>query len=43
MAGGTYFFTVNLTDRSADTLVWHVDELRTEIIGDKPRFHRQGQ
>lgn len=28
-AGGTYFFTVNLADRHADTLVRHIDELRT--------------
>jgi putative transposase len=27
--GGTYFFTVNLADRSGDTLVKHVAELRT--------------
>ena len=26
--GGTYFFTVNLADRQADTLVRHVDALR---------------
>ena len=28
VAGGTYFFTVNLADRSADTLVRHIDDLR---------------
>ncbi len=27
-AGGTYFFTVNLADRDADTLVRHIDGLR---------------
>ncbi len=27
-AGGSYFFTVNLADRSADTLVQHIVELR---------------
>jgi putative transposase len=27
-AGGTYFFTVNIADRSADTLVRHIDQLR---------------
>jgi putative transposase len=27
-AGGTYFFTVNLADRSADTLVRHIDDMR---------------
>ena len=27
-AGGSYFFTVNLADRSADTLVRHIDVLR---------------
>ena len=26
--GGTYFFTVNLNDRSSDLLVSHIDELR---------------
>jgi putative transposase len=28
-AGGNYFFTMNLADRSADTLVRHIDMLRT--------------
>lgn len=28
-AGGSYFFTVNLADRSADTLVRYIEELRT--------------
>jgi putative transposase len=27
-AGGTYFFTVNLAERDADTLVRHIDDLR---------------
>lgn len=27
-AGGSYFFTVNLADRSTDTLVRHIAELR---------------
>lgn len=27
-AGGTYFFTVNLAGRNADTLVRHIDDLR---------------
>lgn len=30
-AGGSYFFTVNLADRSADTLVQHIDDLRAMI------------
>lgn len=30
-AGGSYFFTVNLADRSADTLVQHIAELRAVI------------
>jgi len=29
--GGTYFFTVNLADRSADTLVRHIDALRESM------------
>jgi putative transposase len=31
VAGGTYFFTVNLADRSADTLVRHIDDLRDAL------------
>jgi len=27
-AGATYFFTVNLADRNADTLVQHIDDLK---------------
>lgn len=30
-AGGYYFFTVNLADRNADTLVKHIDILRSVI------------
>ena len=30
-AGGTYFFTVNLADRHADTLTRHIDDLRAVI------------
>lgn len=30
-AGGTYFFTVNLAERGADTLVRHIDDLRAVI------------
>ena len=30
-AGGTYFFTGNLAERGADTLVRHVDDLRAVI------------
>ncbi|WP_367026506.1 transposase [Methylococcus sp. ANG] len=29
--GGTYFFTVNLLDRRADTLVRHIDALREAV------------
>ena len=31
VAGGTYFFTANLADRSADTLVRYIDDLRQAI------------
>ena len=31
--GGTYFFTVTLADRSATTLVDHIDDLRAAIRG----------
>lgn len=37
VAGGTYFFTVNLADRSADTLLCHVDDLRLAINVVKAR------
>ncbi len=29
--GGTYFFTVNLADRDSDTLVRHIETLRTAM------------
>lgn len=31
VAGGTFFFTVNLADRSADLLVRHVEAFRTTV------------
>ena len=31
IAGGTYFFTLNLADRSSDLLVRHMDDLRTVL------------
>lgn len=31
VAGGTYFFTVNLLERRRDTLVRHVDALREAV------------
>ena len=31
IAGGTYFFTVNLADRSSRLLVEHIDDLRTAV------------
>lgn len=38
--GGTYFFTVNLADRSSRALVTHVDELRAAfaIVGQRRPF-----
>lgn len=36
--GGSYFFTVNLADRSADTLVQHIAELR-EVIHQVKQSH----
>ena len=30
-AGGTYFFTVNLTERHSDLLVRHIEKLRTVV------------
>jgi len=33
--GATYFFTANLADRSADTLVRHIDALRTSLAAVK--------
>ena len=35
--GGTFFFTVNLADRRADTLVRHVDALRVAFAQVKAR------
>lgn len=32
VAGGTYFFTVNLANRKADTLVRHIDDLRQVLV-----------
>jgi len=37
MPGGTYFFTVNLADRSADFLVRHIDDLRAVMTTVKQR------
>lgn len=31
IAGGTYFFTVNLLDRSSDLLIRHIDALRQAV------------
>lgn len=33
--GGTYFFTVNLTERRFDLLVRHIDDLRAAMKGVK--------
>ncbi|MCA1805462.1 MAG: transposase [Xanthomonadaceae bacterium] len=38
VGGGTYFFTVNLADRSTDTLVRHVGELREVIDNVKEKY-----
>ena len=39
--GGTYFFTVNLLNRSSDLLVTHIDVLRTSVrtIRQNSPFH----
>jgi putative transposase len=37
VAGGTYFFTVNLADRSSRLLVEHIDELRAAVKVVKKR------
>ena len=37
VAGGTYFFTVNLADRSSRLLVEHIDELRDAVKVVKQR------
>ena len=41
MAGGTYFFTVNLLNRNADFLTKHIDDLRNAIrvTREKHPFH----
>jgi len=31
VAGGTYFFTINLADRSSRLLVERIDDLRTAV------------
>ena len=31
IAGGTYFFTVNLAERRSDLLVGHIDDLRADM------------
>ena len=36
--GGTYFFTVNLAERSSDKLVRHIDDLRA-VIGNVKQAH----
>jgi hypothetical protein len=38
VAGGTYFFTVNLLERQQDTLVRHIDCLRAAV--QKTRHER---
>jgi len=37
VAGGTYFFTVNLADRSSRLLVEHIDDLRAAVRTAKQR------
>jgi putative transposase len=37
VAGGTYFFTVNLADRSSRLLVEHIDDLRAAVKAVKQR------
>ena len=32
VAGGTYFFTVNLAERRSDLLVLHIDTLRDAVL-----------
>ena len=41
IAGGTYFFTVNLLDRRSRLLVTHIDELREAVRGVRVKlpFH----
>ncbi|MFN0040038.1 MAG: REP-associated tyrosine transposase [Burkholderiales bacterium] len=38
VAGGTYFFTLNLADRSSDLLVRHMDDFRA-VLGHVKRAH----
>jgi putative transposase len=38
VAGGTYFFTVNLADREADLLTRHIDDLR-EVMNKVKQAH----
>jgi putative transposase len=40
-AGGTYFFTVNLADRSSDLLVRNIDDLRTALNTVRVGIHLQ--
>jgi len=39
--GGTFFFTVNLLDRSSELLITHIDLLRAAVRGTRARapFH----
>ncbi len=39
--GGTYFFTVNLSDRSSDLLITHIDALRAAVqqVKTETPFH----
>jgi putative transposase len=39
LAGGTFFFTVNLHDRSATTIVDHVDAFRDIVSDVKTKLH----
>ncbi|MBI3069331.1 MAG: hypothetical protein HY323_09920 [Betaproteobacteria bacterium] len=39
IAGGTYFFTVNLSDRRARLLVEHIDALHVDYIHFNPVRH----
>ena len=38
VAGGCYFFTVNLLDRNSRLLVDHIDSLRTAVRETRHRF-----
>jgi putative transposase len=37
VAGGTYFFTVTLADRTSSTLVDHIDSLRAAVASARKR------